>query len=134
MALMAAPNAFATLARTEAGAYVGRLFWMDARVSMLLGVLLLLVEQRRQRQQHEGRVVFNRFLTLPAAAVFLAVLGYDALQPWMAQAKSGQASASFALLHAASLACFGAKALVVAALAWASITSCDSSAGKASRA
>ena len=41
VALMAAPNAFATLARTEAGAYVGRLFWMDARVSMLLGVLLL---------------------------------------------------------------------------------------------
>ena len=36
VALLAAPNAFATLERTEAGAYVARLFQIDARLSMAL--------------------------------------------------------------------------------------------------
>ncbi len=134
VAAMAAPNAFATLARPEAGAYVARLFLLDARASLVAGVLLLLLEQRRQRQVHEGRVVFNRLLGLPAAAVFFTVLGYDALQPLMAQAKLGQGAVSFAALHGLSLACFGAKLLAVAGLAWGCLTFCGSSGAPASRA
>lgn len=134
VALMAAPNAFATLVRPEAGAYVGRLFLLDARVSLVLGVLFLLLEQRRQRQAHDGRVVFGRMLVLPVLAVFLTVLGFDALRPMMELAKSGQGAASFALLHGLSMACFAAKIAVVAALAWAAITPCGSSGEAASRA
>jgi len=131
---MAAPNAFATLARPEAGAYVGRLFLLDARVSLVMGVVLLLVEQRRQRDAHGDRVVVSRLLVLPLLAVFLAVLGFDALSPMMEQAKQGQGPFGFALLHALSMACFVAKIAVVATLAWGSLRACDSSGAAASRA
>ncbi|MFO1252257.1 MAG: DUF4149 domain-containing protein [Inhella sp.] len=117
VALLAAPNAFATLARPEAGAYVARLFLLDARLSLVLGVLLMLSEQRLQRQAHAERLQFNAALLLPLLAVFLTVLGFEVLQPLMLQAKElGQAR--FAWLHAGSMAAFAAKTGVVLALAW----------------
>lgn len=117
MGLLAAPNAFATLARPEAGAYVGRLFLLDARISLVLGVLLLLTEQRLQRQAHHERLRFNAALLLPLLAVFLTVVGFDVLQPLMQQAKAA-GQGSFAWLHAASMAAFAAKGAAVLALAW----------------
>lgn len=134
VALMAAPNAFATLARPEAGMYVGRLFLLDARVTLVMGVVMLLIEQRLQRASHEGRIVFSRMLVLPMLAVFLAVLGFDALGTMMEQAKLGQGPVSFAWLHGLSMACFAAKIAVVAILAWGALTACGSSGGAASRA
>ena len=133
MGLLAAPNAFATLARPEAAAYVARLFLIDARITLGLGLLLLMMEQRLQRGAHEGRVAFSANLLLPLAAMFFAILGYDGLQPLMAQAKQGAGLASFAMLHGLSLGCFAAKAVVVMALAWRTISSL-SSAAVASRA
>lgn len=133
VALMAAPNAFATLARPEAGAYVARLFKVDAYVSMALSLVLILIEQRLQRDHHEGRVQFNGMLMLPLAALFCTVLGQEVLQPLISQAKTGQGAASFALLHGASLALFAAKGLAVLALAWRAI-SASGSTGAVSRA
>ena len=117
VALLAAPNAFAALARPEAGAYVARLFLLDARLSLVLGVLLLLMEQRLQRQAHAERLHFNAPLLLPLLAVFLTVIGYEVLQPLMLQAKAA-GQGSFVWLHAASMAAFAAKTGVVLALAW----------------
>lgn len=116
VALLAAPNAFATLARPEAGLYVSRLFRVDALVSLGLGVLLLMLEQRLQRDTHPGRLRFNANLLLPALAMFLALLGQEVLQPLIVAAKAGQGN--FALLHGLSLAAFAAKAGAVLALAW----------------
>lgn len=123
VALLAAPNAFATLARPEAGAYVARLFLLDARISLVLGVLLILLEQRLQRESTPGRLRFSAALLLPAAAVFLTVGGYEALQPLMNEARG---TPRFGVLHGLSMAAFAAKTLCVLALAW--ITSSRSSA------
>ncbi|MBH9576337.1 DUF4149 domain-containing protein [Inhella proteolytica] len=115
--LLAAPNAFATLARPEAGAYVARLFLLDARISLVLGVLLLLIEQRLQRQAHHERLRFNAALLLPLLAVFLTVVGFDVLQPLMQQAKA-EGQGSFVWLHGVSMAAFAAKGATVLVLAW----------------
>ena len=122
VALLAAPNAFATLTRPDAGAYVARLFLIDARISLGLALLTLLMEQRLQRQGNPGRIRFTRLLLLPVAILFLTVAGYDALQPLLQAAKAGQGS--FALLHGLSMAAFGAKTAYVLALAWFSFSSC----------
>ncbi len=122
VALLAAPNAFATLARPEAGAYVQRLFLVDARISLVLAVLMLLLEQRLQREQNPGRLRFTALLLLPVAVLFLTVGGYDALQPYLAAAKAGQGS--FALLHGLSMAAFAAKTVCVLLLGWLSSSSC----------
>jgi hypothetical protein len=127
VALLAAPNAFATLARPEAGDYVARLFMLDARISLAVAVLLLLIEQRLQRQAHEGRMVMGRLLLLPVGAIFLTVLGFDVIQPMMVEAKGGSGAMSFAVLHGISMGCFAAKTAVVAWLAMASLTACGSS-------
>ena len=134
VALMAAPNAFATLARPEAGAYVGRLFLLDARTSLVVGVLLLLMEQRRQRDAHPGSLRFGARLVLPIVALFFTVLGFDGLRLAMEAARMGAGPASFAVLHGLSMACFAAKIACVAALAWVSLTSSSSSGGAVSRA
>ena len=122
VALLAAPNAFVTLARPEAGAYVSRLFLIDARLSLGVAVLMLLIEQRLQRQGNPGRVRFTGLLLLPMAILFLTVLGYDALQPLLAAAKAEQGT--FALLHGLSMAAFATKTACVLALAWLSFSSC----------
>ncbi len=128
VALLAAPNAFATLARPEAGAYVARLFQIDARVSLGLGLLLVLFEQRLQRQATPGRLRFGAALLLPLAAVFLTVLGHEVLRPLMEQARGGP---QFGLLHGLSMAAFAAKTLCVLALAWVSASRSSASAWRA---
>lgn len=115
VALLAAPNAFATLARPEAGAYVTRLFQWDARLSMLICVLFLLLEQRIQREATPGRLHFSAGLLLPALALFAVVGGHEVLQPLMNDARG---TPRFGMLHGLSMAAFAAKTLCALALAW----------------
>ncbi len=117
VALLAAPNAFATLARPEAGAYVARLFLIDARLSLGLALALLVMEQRLQRDAHPERLRICAPLMLPLLALLLTVAGYEALQPLLVQAKA-VGSSNFALLHGLSMAAFSAKAATVLVLAW----------------
>lgn len=114
MALLAAPNAFATLARPEAAQYVARLFQLDARISLAVALLLMLMEQRLQREATPGRLRFSAGLLLPALALAAVVGGYEALQPLMADARG---TAHFAMLHGLSMAAFAAKTLCALALA-----------------
>lgn len=123
VALLAAPNAFATLARPEAAAYVARLFQIDARISLGLALLLVLIEQRLQRQAMPGRLRFNALLLLPLAALFFTVGGYEVLRPMMEEARGGP---NFGLLHGLSMAAFAAKTICVLALAWLSLASSSS--------
>jgi len=111
VALLAAPAAFATLSSADAGRLVARLFAHEARLSLVLGVVVVLLERRRVRS-------FNTAMLLALGAVFCTVAGYYALQPMMAQARLGQGAWSFGQLHAVSLGFYGLKTMLVAALAW----------------
>lgn len=116
IALLATPAPFATLAQADAGRVVGRIFAVEAPVSLALGVLLLLLERRRAAVAGGSR--FSTPMVLALLAIFCTVAGYYGLQPMMAAARAGQGSWSFGQLHGASFALFGLKLLAVVALAW----------------
>ena len=121
VAALAAPNAFATLERAQAGAYVGRLFSLDATLSLALGLLLAMMARRLQREaspEGEGVRAMTPDLLLPLAALFCTAAGYNALQPMMEAARAGQGALSFGALHGISMLFFAAKTLAVLALAW----------------
>ena len=120
IALLAAPATFATLAPSDAGRVVGRMFAQEAYLSLLLVVLLFAVERRLARADADagkGSILSTNILLL-MGALFCTVAGYFAVQPMMAAARTGQGAWSFAALHAASAGLFGLKALLVCALAW----------------
>ena len=118
IALVAAPSAFAVLDRAEAGLVVGRLFALEANISLAAALLLLLIERRLA--QSTGRSLLSAAMLLPAGALFCTVAGYYALQPLIAAARAGQGNWSFLTLHALSFAFFGLKTLLVLILAWRS--------------
>ncbi|OWQ91972.1 hypothetical protein CDN99_06310 [Roseateles aquatilis] len=118
VALLAAPNAFATLERAMASQYVGRLFEMDARFALAAGVLLVLMERRLHRDGEVGGSAMNWGFLLPLIAIGCTVAGYYALQPMMEAAKQGQGRWTFLQLHAVSLVFFGLRTIAVLALAW----------------
>ncbi|WP_457356215.1 DUF4149 domain-containing protein [Roseateles sp. P5_D6] len=123
VAFAATPSAFAVLERAQAGAFVARVFAIEAQVSLALGLVLMMIERRIARDTLEGGGVSQQFsarLLLPVVALFCTIAGYYGLQPLMADAKAGAGVASFAALHGASLAFFGVKGLAVLALAWIS--------------
>lgn len=117
VALIATPAPFAVLATADAGRVVARVLASEAFASVVLAVLLFLVERRLAR---EARSAMTAELLLVLGALFCTVLGYFALQPMMAAARAGQGPWSFGALHAASMACFGVKTLLVLGLAWRS--------------
>lgn len=116
IAFVAAPSAFAVLERSQAGLLVGRLFALEAYISLAAGLLLMMLERRLGRDG--GDPVFSAVLLLPAGALFCTVAGYFGLQPLMAAARAGQGSWSFMTLHAVSFGFYGAKTLLVLVLAW----------------
>lgn len=121
VAFAAAPSAFAVLERANAGLFVGRLFAVEAQVSLAAALILMLLERRIARDAAEAGAVgdvFSARLLLPAVALFCTIAGYYGLQPLMADAKAGVGVTSFAALHGASLAFFGVKGLAVLTLAW----------------
>ncbi|MFG6489171.1 DUF4149 domain-containing protein [Roseateles sp. BYS78W] len=123
VAFVATPSAFAVLERAQAGAYVARVFALEAQISLALGLVLMMIERRLARDAVEAGAASHQFsarLLLPVVAVFCTIAGYYGLQPLMADAKAGAGVASFAALHGVSLAFFGVKGLVVLALAWVS--------------
>ncbi|RZL29822.1 MAG: DUF4149 domain-containing protein [Rubrivivax sp.] len=121
VAFVAAPSAFAVLERAQAAAYVARVFAVEAQVSLVIGLVLLMIERRIVRDVVDSggeRSQFSACLLLPVVALFCTVAGYYGLQPLMADARGGSGIASFAALHGVSLAFFGVKGLAVMALAW----------------
>jgi hypothetical protein len=112
VALLAAPAAFAALPAEQAGRVVARLFAHEARLSLGLGIAVVLLERRR------GVRSFNATMLLALGAVFCTVAGYYALQPMIDAARGGGGRVGFGALHAASVAFYGSKVLLVAVLAW----------------
>ena len=119
--LIGAPAGFAVLATpAEAGRVAGRMFAVEAPLSLALAVVIFLLERRRARDEAEaGRgSQLNANMLLALGALFCTVAGYYAIQPMMAAARAGQGAWSFGVLHAASTVFFALKGLLVLALAW----------------
>ncbi len=117
---IAAPAAFATLARPDAGRFVNRLFEQDAYLSLGAAVILFAIERQRGRDATGAGTgsVFGANLMLLLGALFCTVAGYFAVQPMMEAARAGQGSLSFGALHGISAGFFVLKGLLVLALAW----------------
>src|SRR5438309_6189023 len=83
IALIAAPAAFATLARADAGRFVGRVFMTEAYASIALAVVLFLIERGRTRDLAEsGRAsVLSANLVLLLGTLFCTVAGHFAIEP-----------------------------------------------------
>ena len=110
---LAAPTAFAVLERAGAIAYVRRLFEMEARVALLAGIVLMMLE-RREARDAGGKGATAEFL-LPAGALLCTVLGYYVIQPQMDAAMGTPLAVQ---LHGASMALFAVKTVAVLTLAW----------------
>jgi len=117
---IAAPAAFAILARPDAGRFVNRLFEQDAYLSIAVAVVLFAIERQRSRDAAEAGTgsVFSANLMLLLGTLFCTVAGYFAVQPMMEAARAGQGSLSFGALHAITAGFFVLKGLLVLALAW----------------
>ncbi len=120
--LIGAPAGFAVLATpAEAGRVAGRMFAVEAPLSLAFAVVIFLLERRRARDRQEAGAAASQFSTemlLALGALFCTVAGYYAIQPMMAAARAGQGPWSFGALHGASTVFFGLKGLLLLALAW----------------
>ena len=121
VALIATPAGFALLPRSQAGALASSLLQQEAYLSLAMGVMVLLLERWLARQDAAAGATethFGKGTLWVLGAVVCTVLGYFALQGPMADARAGQGILTFTQLHGISLAAYGLKVLLVAALAW----------------
>jgi hypothetical protein len=116
LALIAAPAIFALLERTDAGRVVSRIFLHEAWLSLVLGLVLLVLERLRASLGLNSALSAEILLTL--GTMFCTLAGYFAVQPFMTAARAGESALSFGQLHAMSALFFGAKILLLGALAW----------------
>jgi len=120
---VAAPSLFAVLSRDMAGLGAGRIFAVEARISLFVAIVLFVLERQRVRKQEEQGTgngsAMSAELVLVLLALFLTVLGQFALQPAMEAAKAGQPTRlSFGALHGISASLFWLKIVVLLALSW----------------
>ena len=117
---IAAPAAFAMLARADAGRLVGRLFEQEAYLSLGVAIVLFAIERQRSRDAAAAGQgsVFSTPLILLLGALFCTVAGHFALLPMLAAARAGTGTISFGTLHAVSAGFFVLKGLLVLTLAW----------------
>ena len=122
VAFIAAPALFQLLERASAGRVAGRIFMIEAYVSLGFAVVLFVLERSLARADAErGRgSVLSANLLLVLGALMCTVGGYFALQPMMAAARAdpGSVPFTFGQLHAMSSALYGLKAVLVLTLAW----------------
>ena len=117
---IAAPAAFAMLARADAGRLVGRLFEQEAYLSLGVAIVLVAIERQRSRDAATAGQgsVFSTPLILLLGALFCTVAGHFALLPMLAAARAGTGTVSFGTLHTVSAGFFVLKGLLVLTLAW----------------
>jgi hypothetical protein len=119
---LAAPSLFMVLERELAGKAAGRIFTLEAKLSLAFAVLSFAIERRRVRDLVESGVnttVMTSNLLLILGALFLTIFGEFVLHPMIEAAKAGQHTAlSFGALHGISASLFWVRALLVGSLAW----------------
>lgn len=115
-----APTLFATLSdRTLAGAIAGRLFRIEAWVSMACALTMFWLLLRQKAMQPN----FRACVILTGAMLACTLIGYFGLQPVMAALREGPdglvseaARTRFGLLHGASSAIYLLQSVLGAAL------------------
>lgn len=112
-----APTLFANLDRVLAGTIAGQLFRVEAMVSLVAGVLLLLLFWRGDEMDAAAR---RRCLQLVAVMLVATLIGYYGLQPMMAGLKAaagpggimdGDTARRFGMLHGVSSVIYLSKSL-----------------------
>jgi hypothetical protein len=115
-----APTLFATLAdRALAGTIAGRLFRIEAWISVACaGILLLLMLRDKARQPH-----FKACVILIGAMLLCTLIGHFGVQPFMAAIResagglaSDEARARFGMLHGVSSVIYLVQSLLGAVL------------------
>lgn len=114
VAALATPAPFALLPVAEAGRVVARVLAQEAWTSVAVASLLLGL-LRADGPGGFPTATDRRLLLGTLAATGLGYFGVQALLP---AARAGQGSFSFAQLHLFSTLCFGAKLVLVLAVAW----------------
>lgn len=114
-----APAGFAVTTAEIAGRSAGRMFAVEAYVS-LAAAMALLFALRKVGSAPAGAAnpVFNTNVLLVLGTLFCTIVGYFVLQPMMTAARAGQGSLSFGMLHGMSAAFFALKAVLVLTLTW----------------
>ncbi len=118
--LIGAPAGFASAAPEVAGRIAGRMFAVEAYLSLVAAVVLYLIVRRQTRVgvQTGAASVLSADVLLVLGTLFCTVAGYFALQPMMAAARTGQGLLSFGMLHGLSAGFYAIKTLLVLVLAW----------------
>ncbi|MBY0468184.1 MAG: DUF4149 domain-containing protein [Burkholderiaceae bacterium] len=115
-----APAGFAVTTVEAAGRAAGRMFAIEAHVSLVVAVLLLLLARRTAPTEPDQppASTLNTHLLLLLGTLFCTIVGYFVLQPMMVAARAGEGSLSFGALHGLSAGFFALKGLLVLVLAW----------------
>lgn len=115
-----APAGFAVTTVEIAGRTAGRMFEIEAHLSLAVAVLLLLLNRKTVLAEPDQPPIpaLNTNLLLVLGTLFCTIVGYFVLQPMMAAARAGEGSLSFGALHGLSAGLFALKGLLVLALAW----------------
>ena len=115
-----APAGFAITTVEIAGRTAGRMFAIEAHVSLAVAVLLLLLTRKTVPAVPDQPPIptLNTNLLLVLGTLFCTIVGYFVLQPMMASARAGEGSLSFGALHGLSAGFFSLKGLLALALAW----------------
>lgn len=115
-----APAGFAVTTVEIAGRSAGRMFAIEAHLSLAVAVILLLLHRKTVLAEHDQppAPALNTNLLLVLGTLFCTIVGYFVLQPMMAAARAGEGSLSFGALHGLSAGLFALKGLLVLALAW----------------
>lgn len=118
---VAAPALFAVLDRVSAGQAAGRFFTLEAYISLVFAVTLLLLERRLLRADtslfKRNRWSLNMWLVV--LALLLTLLSQYLVHPMLQSVKAGNTGPlSFGALHAISSGLFFAKTVVVLVLSW----------------
>ncbi len=115
-----APAGFAVTTVEVAGRTAGRMFAIEAHVSLAVAVLLLLLTRQAVpiEPDQPPAPALNTNLLLLLGTLFCTIAGYFVLQPMMVAARAGEGSLSFGALHGLSAGFFALKGLLVLVLAW----------------
>lgn len=115
-----APAGFAVTTVEVAGRTAGRMFAVEAYVSLAVAVILLLLTRQAVliEPDQPPAPVLNTDLLLLLGTLFCTIAGYFVLQPMMVAARAGEGSLSFGALHGLSAGFFALKGLLVLVLAW----------------
>ena len=119
---IAAPALFSVLDTKLAGQGAGRIFAIEAKVSLFLAIVLFIIERQRVRQaaeQDQNGSAMSANLLLVLTALFLTVFGQFALHPMIEAAKAGEPTRlSFGALHGISASLYWLKAVLLLVLSW----------------